>query len=99
MEFVQLQCTVVGYVSGSISTDFITWSFNGQTIRRTDKYTPSVSLDNCPPYGACGVGLLQIMDLNIDDVGEYVCSHGNLSQTITLLHGIIINNIESLNYM
>ena len=81
---VDLQCTVVGYVPGSIDTEFITWSLDGVRIRSNEKYRPTVSLSDCPPYGLCAVGSLLILNVNSNDVGEYVCSHDDLSQTITL---------------
>ena len=82
---VMLQCTLAGYLSDSVSSELITWSFKGMTIDRTSKYTPSVSSDDeCPPYSGCGFAFLQIADLNSDDVGDYTCSFEMLSQNITL---------------
>ena len=93
-----LQCTLAGYLSDSVSPELITWSFKGMTISLTSKYTPSVLNNACPPYSGCGFSFLQIIELNSDDVGDYMCSFENLSQNITLfISRLLVNGIYILS--
>ena len=80
---VTLKCSLAGYDAGA---EQISWAFNEQPITSgTNNYIISVSSMECPPYGTCGLGLLVISDLDSNDVGEYVCSFADMSQTITLI--------------
>ena len=81
----QLQCTLAGYVDQlTINENLIEWRFKGVRLVTGSKYVIAVASSDCPPYGRCGVGFLTIRNLNNDDLGDYVCSFENLSQTITL---------------
>ena len=83
-----LECTLAGYVEElTISEDLIDWTFNGQPLTTDSNYIISVGSRECSPYGICGLGFLRIVDVDSDDVGDYVCSFGDLSQTITLQKG------------
>ena len=85
---ITLDCSLAGYVDELIiNDDLIDWTFNGQPLTTDSNYILSVGSRECPPYGICGLGLLRIVDVGSDDLGDYVCSFGNLSQTITLLEG------------
>ena len=86
-----LECTLAGYVEElTISEDLIDWTFNGQPLTTDSNYIISVNSRECPPYGICGLGFLRIVDVGSDDVGDYVCSFGDLSQTITLIEGHLL---------
>ena len=83
-----LECTLAGYVEElTITEDLIDWTFNGQPLTTDSNYIISVASGECPPYGICGLGFLRIVDVGSDDLGDYVCSFGDLSQNITLLKG------------
>ena len=81
----QLQCTLAGYVDQlTINQNLIEWRFNDERLVTGSKYVIAVASSDCPPYGRCGLGFVTIRNLNNDDLGDYVCSFENLSQTITL---------------
>ena len=85
---ITLECTVAGYVEElTINEDLIDWTFNGQPLTTDSNYIISVGSRVCSPYGICGLGFLRIVDVGSDDLGDYVCSFGDLSQTITLQEG------------
>ena len=87
-----LECVLAGYIDESIiSIGLISWTFNGQPLTTDSTYTISVAQGNCPPYGICVLGDLRIRELSGDVLGEYVCSFGDLSQTITLLGDLTIS--------
>ena len=84
-EELALECTLAGYVEElTINEDLIDWTFNGQPLTTDSNYIISVGSRECSPYGICGLGFLRIVDVGSDDLGDYVCSFGDLSQTITL---------------
>ena len=86
-----LECTLAGYVEElTINEDLIDWTFNGQPLTTDSIYIISVGSRECSPYGTCGLGFLRIVDVGSDDVGDYVCSFGDLSQTITLIEGHLL---------
>ena len=84
---ITLTCTLAGYLDDDdIETDLIKWTFNGtQLATDTNKYVISISSSNCPPYGLCALGILTIKDPSDNDLGQYMCSFEDMSQTITLL--------------
>ena len=85
---ITLECSLAGYVEElTINEDLIDWTFNGQPLTTDSNYIISVASRECPPYGICGLGSLRIVDVGSDDLGDYVCSFGNLSQNIKLLEG------------
>ena len=85
------ECTLAGYVEElTISEDLIDWTFNGQPLTTDSNYIISVGSRECSPYGICGLGFLRIVDVGSDDLGDYVCSFGNLLQTITLIEGHLL---------
>ena len=87
-EELTLECTVAGYVEElTINEDLIDWTFNGQPLTTDSNYIISVGSRECSPYGICGLGFLRIVDVGSDDLGDYVCSFGDLSQAITLQEG------------
>ena len=84
---VTLMCNLAGYNADATE---ISWSFEGQQIiSGTNGYLVTVANRECPPYGTCSVGLLGITNLDGDNVGDYTCSFGNQSQSITLFQGIL----------
>ena len=86
-----LECTLAGYVEElTINEDLIDWTLNGQPLTTDSNYIISVGSTECSPYGICGLGFLRIVDVGSDDVGDYVCSFGDLSQTITLIEGHLL---------
>ena len=86
-----LECTLAGYVEElTINDHLIDWTFNGQPLTTDSNYIISVASRECPPYGACGLGFLRIMNLGSENLGDYVCSFGDVSQTITLLEGNLL---------
>ena len=86
-----LECTLAGYVEElTINEDLIDWTFNGQPLTTDSIYIISVGSRECSPYGICGLGFLRIVDVGGDDLGDYVCSFGDLSQTITLIEGHLL---------
>ena len=88
---ITLECSLAGYVEElTINEYLIDWTFNGQPLTTDSNYIISVASRECPPYGICGLGLLRIVDVGSDDLGDYVCSFGNLSQNITLLEGGLV---------
>ena len=95
-----LECTLVGYVEElTINEDLIDWTFNGQPLTTDSNYIISVGSRECSPYGICGLGFLRIVDVGSDDVGDYVCSFGDLSQTITLQEGdLLIFQLLGITY-
>ena len=87
-EELTLECTVAGYVEElTINEDLIDWTFNGQPLTTNSNYIISVGSRECSPYGIRGLGFLRIVDVGSDDLGDYVCSFGDLSQAITLQEG------------
>ena len=66
----------------TINDHLIDWTFNGQPLTTDSNYIISVASRECPPYGTCGLGFLRIVDVASDDHDIYVCSFGDLSQTI-----------------
>ena len=88
---ITLECTLAGYVEQlTISEDLIRWTFNGQPLTTDSDYFISVGSKECPPYGMCSLSFLRIRNLGSNDLGDYVCSFGDLSQTITLLEGHLL---------
>ena len=95
-----LECTLAGYVEElTVSEDLIDWTFNGQPLTTDSNYIISVGSRECSPYGICGLGFLRIVDVGSDDLGDYVCSFGDLSQTITLQEGdLLIFQLLGITY-
>ena len=96
-----LECTLVGYVEElTVNDDLIDWTFNGQPLTTDSNYIISVASRECPSYGtmSCGLGFLKIVDVGSDDLGDYACSFGDLSQTITLLEGDLLYDMPSTLY-
>ena len=86
-----LECTLAGYVEElSINEDLIDWTFNGQPLTTDSNYIISVGSRECSPYGICGLGFVRIVDVGSNDLGDYVCYFGDLSQTITLQEGHLL---------
>ena len=88
LDEITLECTLAGYVEQlTISEDLIRWTFDGQPLTTDSDYFISVGSRECSPYGICSLSFLRIRNLGNNDLGNYVCSFENLSQTITLLEG------------
>ena len=97
---ITLECTLAGYVEElTINDDLIDWTFNGQPLTTDSNYIISVASGECPPYGICGLGFLRIVDVGSDDLGDYVCSFGDLSQNITLLEGDLLDYVSHRVYI
>ena len=95
-----LECTLAGYVEElTINEDLIDWTFNGQPLITDSNYFISVGSRECSPYGICGLGFLRIVDVDSDDLGDYVCLFGDLSQTITLIEGHLLIRQLSHTYI
>ena len=82
-----VSCILAGYVDQAIITEhLISWTFKGKGLDNNGlKYTISVTSEELPPYGVCGLGQLVISEPTTDDLGDYTCSYLNLTQTITPL--------------
>ena len=84
-------CILAGYVDQAIITEhLISWTFKGKGLDNNGlKYTISVTSEELPPYGVCGLGQLVISEPTTDDLGDYTCSYLNLTQTITLFSATV----------
>ena len=81
---VTLNCTLAGYLDDLVIDEhLITWTFNDSVISGP-KYNISVTREEVPPYGMCGISFLKITGPTTDDMGHYQCSYSSLSQTIVL---------------
>ena len=80
-----LSCTLAGYVDNASSEPLVNWTFNAEPLASGHKHSISVTNEEVTPYGKCSISYLNITDLSKNDLGEYMCSHGSLSQTITLI--------------
>ena len=77
------ECLLAGESSES---EDILWSFNGEILSNSNKYTIALSKDVVCPYGTCDQSQLQISDAVESDTGTYRCHYRDLSAEITVMN-------------
>ena len=82
-DLILLECLLAGESSES---EDILWSFNGQSLSNSNKYTVALSKDVVCPYGTCDQSQLQISDALERDTGTYKCHYRDLSANITVMN-------------